>query len=454
MSSPDISPNLALPYLLPAQAQKHVTHNEALALLDVLAQLVVQDFAATTPPAAPNEGEVWAIGENPFGAWIGQDGHLAAWVGGAWHFIAPRTGWRATGLADGSLRTWSGSAWVRLSMDNLSGVGIGTEHDATNRLAVAADATLLSHAGADHRLVLNKANATDTASLLFQSAWSGHAEMGLAGDTDFSIKVSPDGTNWFNGLVVDSASGTVTLPSDLVLEGSVTGSAVSQSTTDATAGRLLRVGDGGLLAAQVPRITDFTQPLFPGFYDYLEASAIGAPGSGAVWAGHALVNRLPDGAIWVLATRRNPANPRTWIGTRSGTTGPLTWVELIQQSSIVGAVNQSGGMPTGAVLERGSNSNGEYVRFADGTQICWTYISPNWTNPINQLFSYPAAFVAGPAASISARSGTPEAVNNFATVKAYGGAGTSTYFLQVSGTGMNGTGASYQLAFMSVGRWF
>lgn len=37
----------------------------------------------------------------------------------------------------------------------------------------------------------------------------------------------------------------------------------------------------------------------------------------------------------------------------------------------VGTVSQSGGVPTGAVIERGSNANGSYVRFADGTQICW-----------------------------------------------------------------------------------
>jgi hypothetical protein len=27
-------------------------------------------------------------------------------------------------------------------------------------------------------------------------------------------------------------------------------------------------------------------------------------------------------------------------------------------------------VPTGAIIERGSNANGSYVRFADGTQIC------------------------------------------------------------------------------------
>lgn len=30
----DSSPNLQLPYIMPSQAQKHVTHNEALRTLD------------------------------------------------------------------------------------------------------------------------------------------------------------------------------------------------------------------------------------------------------------------------------------------------------------------------------------------------------------------------------------------------------------------------------------
>lgn len=53
---PDSSAILALPYLQPSQAQKHVTHNEALRLLDVLVQLSVAGFGAETPPAAPEAG--------------------------------------------------------------------------------------------------------------------------------------------------------------------------------------------------------------------------------------------------------------------------------------------------------------------------------------------------------------------------------------------------------------
>ena len=42
---------------------------------------------------------------------------------------------------------------------------------------------------------------------------------------------------------------------------------------------------------------------------------------------------------------------------------------IYNQSNILGTVSQSGGVPTGAIIERGSNANGEFVRYADGTLI-------------------------------------------------------------------------------------
>ena len=45
---------------------------------------------------------------------------------------------------------------------------------------------------------------------------------------------------------------------------------------------------------------------------------------------------------------------------------------VYNQNNILGTVSQSDGVPTGAIVERGSNVNGEYVRYADGTQICTT----------------------------------------------------------------------------------
>ena len=53
----DATTHLLLPYILAAQAQKHVTHNEALRLLDGLVQLSVLDRDLTAPPGSPADGD-------------------------------------------------------------------------------------------------------------------------------------------------------------------------------------------------------------------------------------------------------------------------------------------------------------------------------------------------------------------------------------------------------------
>lgn len=211
---PDITPILALPVLVPNQAQPYVTHNGALRRLDVLVQLSVAETGAVTPPALPEEGALYALGAVPTGAWAGHPLALAAYAEGSWLFIDPQEGWRAWVRDESRLRVWDGAGWVLppttldpADLDDLPGLGIATAHDATNRLAVKAAATLLSHDGAGHQLKINKAAAGETASLLFQSDWTGHAEMGLAGGTDWSVKVSPDGSAWTEALAIAAADG-------------------------------------------------------------------------------------------------------------------------------------------------------------------------------------------------------------------------------------------------------
>lgn len=198
----DTSPRLGLPFIKPAQAQKHVTHNEAMRQLDALVQLNVIDFEATVPPSLPCEGDAYALGPGASGEWAGQDGAIAIRVDSAWQFFPPDPGWIAS-LSDASeLRIWSGTAWLPFVPDlqNLAGIGINTSSNTTNRLSVSSPATLLSHEGSGHQVKVNKASTGDTASLLFQSNWSGRAEMGLAGDDSFSIKISGDGSAWDEAL--------------------------------------------------------------------------------------------------------------------------------------------------------------------------------------------------------------------------------------------------------------
>lgn len=106
------SDRLKFPFLAAAQAQKEVTHNEALALADIAVQAVVQSVAPTTVPASPALGQCWIIGAAPSGAWAGQAGAIAAWTSGGWRFVAPFEGMSAWSIADAVLVRRSTSAWI------------------------------------------------------------------------------------------------------------------------------------------------------------------------------------------------------------------------------------------------------------------------------------------------------------------------------------------------------
>jgi len=112
----DTSTHLLLPYLLAAQAQKHVTVNEALRLLDGLVQLAVLDRHLTTPPASPADGARYIVAAGATGAWAGWDGSVAYWVDGAWMRLAPRPGWRVWVADEATLLIRKGTVWERLDV--------------------------------------------------------------------------------------------------------------------------------------------------------------------------------------------------------------------------------------------------------------------------------------------------------------------------------------------------
>lgn len=208
---------------------------------------------------------------------------------------------------------------------------------------------------------VNKAADTDTASLLFQTGWSGRAEMGLAGDDNFSVKVSADGSSWTTALELKRYSG------DTVLRGveadSYGGAGVQADATDTTAGRLMRAD-----------------------YGY----------------------------------------------------GP---------GNLLGPVTQWGGTPTGAVIERDNNANGEYVRFADGTQICTNKVTSSASGDVT--WTFPAAFV------VSAYSprciASPKSGGARIGVIGNGTLGTSITFGVYDLSGTRQVNATYLIA---VGNWF
>ncbi|EOX4271537.1 phage tail protein [Citrobacter freundii] len=142
--------------------------------------------------------------------------------------------------------------------------------------------------------------------------------------------------------------------------------------------------------------------------------------------------------------------------------GLLTYLGLrtAAKADVVGTVSQSGGVPTGAIIERGSNSNGEYTKFADGTLICWftRSVESITSNPsggttnlyfsTESVFTFPATFV-----------GTKPAVAPSAPLSS---GGTSSW-PSVRGSSLTGTSlalisnvqnAAAYLGYTAVGRWF
>lgn len=79
--------------------------------------------------------------------------------------------------------------------------------------------------------------------------------------------------------------------------------------------------------------------------------------------------------------------------------------------AIVGTVSQSAGTPTGAIIETGGNANGRYIRYADGTQICWNEGASVTTSTVagsvfvspSTAFTFPIAFSANPVVQPFAR---------------------------------------------------
>lgn len=400
---PDDTDILGLPLILPSQAQKHVTHNEALAALDVLVQLAVIDRSQTVPPALAVPGDRHIV---PAGAtldWAGRAGQVAVMTAAGWQFHQPRPGWQAQVLAEGQVAVFDGLAWKTPSEGSLTvaRLGISSTPDAVNRLAVSAPATLLNHAGAGHQLKLNKAAAGDTASLLFQTGFSGRAEMGTTGSDEFQIRTSADGTSFQTGIRVS--------PTGVKLELPVTGNAVTQSKADVTAGRLLKVGDfglgGGLSVSPEIVFADINAANVPaGFYPTTSNTAGTFP-PGESQFGQLIVLRYNDAnfsQVWMSALG-DTLYTRRYRSVDVPAFSP--WRPLFSRHNLLGTVSQSGGVPTGRVIERGANANGEYVRFADGTQICTrTNLSAaNANTAVGSLFRsadltwiYPAGFVAAP----------------------------------------------------------
>lgn len=253
--------NLGLPCIEGSQAQKHVTHNDALRILDTLVQLAVLDRDITAPPASPAEGQRWIVKSGATGLWAGHDNAIAAWQDGDWQYSAPQAGWVAFVADESTLVVWNGTAWgdffsTVTSVQNLNLLGVGTTADAANPLsaklnnALFAAKTVGEGGDGNLRYKLNKESASKTLSLLFQDNWSGRAEIGLIGDDDFHFKVSPDGAGFLEALTIDRTTGKLSFGQGF-LNSDVSRAQLAAAPSDALAFNGLQINGGMELSQEV-----------------------------------------------------------------------------------------------------------------------------------------------------------------------------------------------------------
>jgi hypothetical protein len=224
------TPNLGLPFIEGSQAQKHVTHNEALRILDAAIQVAVLDLTRTAPPSSPAQGDRHVVATGATGAWAGHANAIATWQDGAWAYLAPRAGWCIWSDADDVMFVFDGTHWrdlrdLPVTLDNAVHVGINTSASSPNLLSVKSNAALLSSinvadsGSGDARLQISKENAAKTASVFFSDNFSGRAEFGLIGSDAFKLKVSANGSAWVEAFTIDQSSGNLALPRGLALSG-------------------------------------------------------------------------------------------------------------------------------------------------------------------------------------------------------------------------------------------
>lgn len=221
----DITTHLLLPYILASQAQKHVTHNEALRLLDAMVQLSVLDRDLTSPPVSPSDGDRHIVASGASGLWAGWDLNVAFWVDGVWMRLVPRPGWLAWIADEAVFVVWSGSAW--------DPVGLPQDvSDAIFSLVNAVDPTKRA------LFSLSGISTGTTRSFTLPNTSSELAI--LAGTQTFS------GNKTFSGTL--TASGTVTVSAAAATIGTATTTATYGMGTGATTNgvsKTLNLGTGG-----------------------------------------------------------------------------------------------------------------------------------------------------------------------------------------------------------------
>jgi hypothetical protein len=272
------------------------------------------------------------------------------------------------------------------------------------------------------------------------------------------------------------------------------------SATDATAGSVLQVGDFGL-GGMGPAITDYNAVSASGFYRALDTATNGPGftgvflhmqyGSSGQASAQIFLRSTSANAPLVYRTKSTASAYTSWQSTASagantditslaglttvlsiaqGGTGQSTTAAHLAalqtagaygKTNILGTVSQASGVPTGAVVETGTNANGTYTRYADGTMVCTRSVSVTvalnaafgalfWGGSVTAAATMPSTFISAPVVSITVTSAAT--FTGFVSGLAAPGVSSwpACYLVEI----FTRASQTYLLNYVAIGRWF
>lgn len=238
--------------------------------------------------------------------------------------------------------------------------------------------------------------------------------------------------------------------------GNAATAALTIGNTDATVGRVLKVGDYGFGSGAI-LCTDCNSVRVSGNY-YLSGITANAPLASVIY-GTMIVIATDLSSVTQIVTVYTEGEPQPYIRNIVAHVA-YPWRKLYTENTILGTVSQSGGIPTGAIIESGSNANGSYVKYADGTQICTNnyFAIPGRTISNGSLFrtvdltwTFPANFSTNPVCGGKPVIGESSANGWYGLGAIADISPTTTFFAIHSATYTTGGGTAVLFA---IGRWY
>lgn len=199
----DQSTNLNMPYIMASQAQKHVTHNEAIRTLDALVQISIVDKELAAPPGSPIEGECYIPAIGATGEWVGKEGKIAAFQDGAWMFYSPGVGFLAFIVNESLIYIFDGINWAPYSDGKTGGpatiLNAGANGSVT-RFELAEEEIVLAGPTTDSTIVIPDRAIVFAVSTRTTQAIAGAAsyDCGIVGDIGkfgSALGITPGSTN-------------------------------------------------------------------------------------------------------------------------------------------------------------------------------------------------------------------------------------------------------------------